>query len=138
MLDFGAGCGMAGVAAARAGAARVEASEIDPFAIAAVEANAEANGVRVEARLADLIGVDEGWDVVLAGDVAYEAGPARAIFGWLAGLAARGADVLVGDPGRSFLPRTRLAPLATYTAPVSRELEDLEQRRTTVWAVRVR
>ncbi len=138
VLDFGAGCGMAGVAAARAGAARVEASEIDPFAIAAVEANAEANGVRVEARLADLIGVDEGWDVVLAGDVAYEAGPARAIFGWLAGLAARGADVLVGDPGRSFLPRTRLAPLATYTAPVSRELEDLEQRRTTVWAVRVR
>jgi predicted nicotinamide N-methyase len=135
VLDFGAGGGIAGIAAARAGAARVEASELDPFAIAAIEANAAANAVSVRARLEDLVGRDEGWDVVLAGDVAYEAGPAAAIFDWLGTLKARGADVLIGDPGRSFLPKARLAPLATYETPVSRELEDLEQRRTTVWRI---
>jgi predicted nicotinamide N-methyase len=133
VLDFGAGGGIAAVAAARAGAASVEASEIDPFAIAAIAANAAANAVQVRARHEDLIGADDGWDVVLAGDIAYEAGPAARIFDWLARLKARGADVLVGDPGRSFLPRARLTALATYETPVSRELEDREQRRTTVW-----
>jgi predicted nicotinamide N-methyase len=133
VLDFGAGGGISAIAAARAGAADVEASEIDRFAIAAIEANARVNSVAVRARLEDLVGVDEGWEVVLAGDVAYEAGPTAAIFDWLGGLAARGATVLVGDPGRSFLPKSRLSSLATYQTPVSRELEDLAQRRTTVW-----
>jgi predicted nicotinamide N-methyase len=133
VLDFGAGCGVAGIAAALAGAARVEASEIDPFAVAAIETNAAANGVPIRARLEDLVGLDEGWDVVLAGDVAYEAAMTDAIFAWLESLRARGAAVLVGDPARSFLPKARLAALATYEIPVSRDLEDREQRRTTVW-----
>lgn len=133
VLDFGAGCGVAGIAAARAGAAEVETSELDPFAVAAIGLNAAANGVAVRARLEDLVGADEGWDVILAADVAYEAGPARAIFDWLARLAGRGAEVLVGDPGRAFLPRERLARVAEYNTPVLRDLEDMEQRRTFVW-----
>ena len=120
----------------KAGAATVEACELDAFAIAAIEANAAANGVTLETRLADLVGQDDGWDVVLAGDVFYEAEPARLIGGWLEALNARGATVLIGDPGRSFLPRDRLEKLAEYTVPVTRDLEDREVRQAKVWRYR--
>jgi predicted nicotinamide N-methyase len=133
VLDFAAGGAIVGVAAMQAGAAATTASELDPFAIAAIEANARLNGVEIDTRLGDIVGTDEGWDVVLAGDVFYEAEPARQIGGWLAQLHARGATVLIGDPGRSFLPQDKLEKLAEYDAPVLRELEDMEIRRAKVW-----
>ena len=136
VLDFAAGGAVSGIAALKAGAQDVLACELDRFAIAACEVNARANGVALATRQADLVGTDEGWDVVLAGDVFYEAEPARRIGGWLASLAERGATVLIGDPGRSFLPQDKLDRLAEYTVPVTRDLEDREVRYAKVWKFR--
>ncbi|BDX00485.1 50S ribosomal protein L11 methyltransferase [Maricaulis maris] len=136
VLDFAAGGAVSGIAAMKAGAASVEACELDAFAIAAIETNAAANGVTLTPRLGDLVGLDEGWDVVLAGDVFYEAEPARVIGSWLEKLNARGATVLIGDPGRSFLPQDKLERLAEYTVPVTRDLEDREVRQAKVWKYR--
>jgi predicted nicotinamide N-methyase len=133
VLDFAAGSGLVAIAAAKAGAATVEASDIEPFAIAAITLNAAANGVAIAPRESDLVGTDEGWDAVLAGDIHYEKDTAERVTAWLAGLHARGALVLVGDPGRSYLPKDRLEPLATYEIPVTRSLEDAEVKRTSVW-----
>ncbi|WP_203294859.1 class I SAM-dependent methyltransferase [Maricaulis parjimensis] len=133
VLDFAAGGAVSGIAAKKAGAASVEACELDAFAIAAIQANAAANHVTLETRLGDLVGTDDGWDVVLAGDVFYEAEPARLIGGWLEQLNARGATVLIGDPGRSFLPQDKLEKMAEYTVPVTRDLEDREVRYAKVW-----
>ena len=136
VLDFAAGGAVSGIAAMKAGAAAVEACELDAFAIAAIEANAEANQARLDTRLGDLVGTDDGWDVILAGDVFYEAEPARLIGGWLEQLNDRGATVLIGDPGRSFLPQDKLERLAEYTVPVTRDLEDREVRHAKVWRYR--
>ncbi|WP_417477631.1 class I SAM-dependent methyltransferase [Maricaulis sp.] len=136
VLDFAAGGAVSGIAAKQAGAASVLACELDAFAIAAIKANAGVNAVTLETRLGDLVGSDEGWDVVLAGDVFYEDAPARLIGGWLQALAQRGATVLIGDPGRSFLPQDRLEKLAEYTVPVTRDLEDREVRYAKVWKFR--
>ncbi|GGG33141.1 class I SAM-dependent methyltransferase [Chelatococcus composti] len=136
VLDFASGSGLVAVAAARAGAARVEACDIDAFAAAAIAVNAEANGVALTVRQEDLVGVDEGWDCVLAGDICYERDLAAAVTDWLSRLAARGATVLIGDPGRSYLARERLEPIATYEVPVTRALEDNEIKRTSVWVFR--
>jgi predicted nicotinamide N-methyase len=133
VLDFATGSGLVAIAAARAGAASVEATDIDAFAVAAVGVNAAANGVSIAVTREDVVGLDRGWDVVLAGDVCYERDMAGAVTGWLAGLARRGALVLVGDPGRAYLPRARLEALAVYQVPTTRELEDSEVKRTTVW-----
>jgi predicted nicotinamide N-methyase len=133
VLDFAAGSGLAGIAAARAGASRVTAVDIDPFAEAAMALNAASNGVDLIVVRDNIVGRDEGWDVVLAGDVCYERDMAGAVTDWLAGLARRGALVLIGDPGRSYLPTGRLEALAVYEVPTTRELEDLEIKRTTVW-----
>ncbi len=135
-LDFASGSGLVAIAAARAGAAKVEASEIDDFAIEAISINAQANGVQVAPRAGDVIGLDEGWDVVLAGDVSYERDMAAQVTDWLASLARRGATVLIGDPGRSYLARERLEPIACYRVPVTRALEDAEIKKTHVWRFR--
>jgi predicted nicotinamide N-methyase len=136
VLDFAAGSGLVGLAAARAGAAEVTGVDIDAFAIAAMGLNAQANHVRLTARMGDIVGQDEGWEVVLAGDVSYERDMAKAVTDWLEGLARRGALVLIGDPGRSYLPRERLEPIAEYQVPVTRELEDAEVKKTSVWRFR--
>ena len=133
VLDVASGSGLVAVAAARAGASAVEASDIDAFAIAATGLNAALNGVAVTPRLGDLVGTDEGWDTVLAGDIFYDRDIAARMADWLAGLQARGATVLIGDPGRSYLPRERLEELACYEVPVTRSLEDAEVKRTRVW-----
>lgn len=135
VLDFASGSGLVAIAAARAGALHVTASDLDPFAIPAIGLNAAANGVaeRIEAVSRDLIGSDPGSAVVLAADIFYEQDLAGRVTGWLSGLHARGATVLLGDPGRSYLPRHRLTELATYTVPVSRSLEDAEIKRSSVW-----
>ena len=135
-LDFASGSGLIAVAAALSGAAAVEASDIDAFAIAAVGANAAENGVSIAPRLENLIGADEGWDVVLAGDIAYEKDLGEAAMDWLASLASRGATVLVGDPRRSYLPLDRLECVIEYSVPVTRELEDSEIKRTGVFRFR--
>jgi predicted nicotinamide N-methyase len=133
VLDFATGSGLVAIAAARAGAADVLAADIDPFCAVAVALNAEANGVAVPFRHSDLIGTDEGWDVVLAGDVFYDHAFAARMTPWFSALAARGATVLIGDPGRAYLPKEKLEPLAVYEVAVTRVLEDAEVKRTTVW-----
>jgi predicted nicotinamide N-methyase len=135
-LDFASGSGLVAIAAASSGAAPVEASDIDAFAVAAIEANAAANGVSVAGRLENLIGVDEGWEVVLAGDVAYEKDLAEAAAEWLMRLTRRAATVLIGDPRRAYLPLDRLECVIEYRVPVTRELEDSEIKRTGVFRFR--
>jgi len=135
VLDFASGSGLCAIAAARAGARQVTASDLDPFALAAIELNSAANSVSLAATDADLIGRDEGWEVVLAGDIFYERDLAERVFAWLSDLQARGATVLIGDPGRSYLPKLRLAELASYQVPVTRALEDAEIKRTSVWRI---
>ncbi len=133
VLDFASGSGLVAIAAAKAGAARVEAADIDGFALAAMDRNAHANNVRIEPVGTDQIGTDRGWHTVLAGDICDERNLAVRVMTWLAGLAARGAIVLIGDPGRSYLPTQRLTHLATYQVPVTRELEDRDIKATGVW-----
>ncbi|MFP4519074.1 MAG: class I SAM-dependent methyltransferase [Oceanicaulis sp.] len=133
VLDFACGCAVAGIAAARAGAARVTASEIDAYAVAAAKANAALNAVSIKVAHDDLVGEDRGWDVILAGDVFYEAEAGARIGAWLESLARRGATVLIGDPGRHFLPRARLETVARYTTPASRALEDRDVALARVW-----
>ncbi|SMF39463.1 Predicted nicotinamide N-methyase [Tistlia consotensis] len=135
VLDFAAGSGVAGLAAARAGAAAVEASEIDAFALAALKLNAALNGLALTVRSDDLVGRDEGWAVVLAGDVCYERPMAERVFAWLRSLAARGALVLLGDPGRTYLPKAGLERITAYGVRTSRELEDSDLRNAVVWRV---
>lgn len=135
ILDFAAGGGVAGIAAALAGAARIEAAEIDPLAAAAIALNAALNGVAIEVLTDDIVGGAGRWDVVLAGDVCYERPMAERVFAWLRRLAGEGAVVLLGDPGRDYLPSDGLEPLARYRVPTSRELEDREERIGVVYRV---
>ena len=138
VLDFASGSGLAAIAAAMAGAARVTASDLDPFALRAIPLNAAANGVAdwIEPVGTDLIGNEGSWTCVLAADICYERDLARAVTDWLHGLHERGALVLIGDPGRTYLPRERLEPIATYAVPVTRTLEDAEIKRSSVWRFR--
>ncbi|GAA2262995.1 MULTISPECIES: class I SAM-dependent methyltransferase [Kitasatospora] len=134
VLDVAAGSGVVAIAAALSGATSVRAAEIDDYAVAAVALNAEANGVTVTAECADLLDGDgAGADVVLAGDVFYERAMAARFLPFLERAHARGALVLVGDPGRAYLPRERFRALAAYEVPVMADLEDRAVKRTTVW-----
>lgn len=134
VLDLASGSGLVAIAAAKAGAAAVTASEIDSFAIRAISLNAEANGVIVDDTLEDVLDGDgTGADVVLAGDVFYEKRLADRVLPFLQRVRARGAAALVGDPGRTYLPRRRFEALAAYDVPVARTVEDAEVKRTTVW-----
>jgi predicted nicotinamide N-methyase len=136
VLDFGAGSGLVAIAAAKAGAARVLAAEIDHFAAAAIATNATLNEVEVTVTTADVIDTaDPRWDVVAAGDVCYEQPMAARVARWLAALAGRGCLVLLGDPGRAYLPANRLRERARYVVPTSRELEDRDTRDGVVWQV---
>jgi len=136
VLDFGAGSGLIAIAAAKAGATSVLAAEIDNFAAAAIAANAALNDVEIAVQTADLLAtVKSGWDVVTAGDVCYERPMADRVTGWLRMLTARGTLVLLGDPGRAYLPAEGLIERARYLVPTSRELEDRETRETVVWEV---
>ncbi|WP_420431265.1 class I SAM-dependent methyltransferase [Hyphobacterium sp.] len=136
VLDFAAGSGIAGIAAARAGAACVTATEIDDFAVSAIDMNAALNGVRIAAENRDIIGEMGSWDIVLAADVFYEEALSCRVECWLRQLHDRGTRVLVGDPGRYFLPQDRMTCLAEFTAPLVRDLEDSEIRRARVWRFR--
>ena len=136
VLDFASGSGLVAIAAMKAGAAEVTACDIDPFAIAAIGINAGANGVAVSPLQADIVGEDQGWETVLAGDICYERDLATRVADWLFALSRRGATVLIGDPGRSYLPKERLDNLAVYEVPVTRTLEDADIKKSSVWRFR--
>ncbi|MCJ2010131.1 class I SAM-dependent methyltransferase [Methylobacterium sp. J-092] len=135
VLDFASGSGLVAIAAARSGAASVLASDLDAFAIAAIPLNAAANGVsgRIATSSADLIGTVPDVDLVLAADIFYERDLAGAVGDWLKRLHAAGTTVLIGDPGRSYLPRARLEAIVSYAVPVTRALEDAEIKQSHVW-----
>jgi predicted nicotinamide N-methyase len=135
VLDFGAGSGLIAIAAAKVGAAPVIAAEIDPLALAAIELNAKLNGVFVEQIENDIIGANGRWATILAGDMCYERPLAERLTAWLRELAADGARVLIGDPGRNYFPHTNVLRLTTYTVPTTRDLEDREMRETSVYAL---
>lgn len=135
VLDFASGCGIAAIAAAKVGAMRVEASEIDAFALAALRLNSDANAAGIAATGEDLIGTDKGWEVVLAGDICYERDLAERVFAWLQALSARGATVLIGDPGRNYLPKDGLERMISYAVKTTHELEDSDVRNASVWRV---
>lgn len=137
VLDLASGSGLVAIAAARAGAGHVRAVDVDPHAVAAIALNAGANGVRVEPVLADLLDGDAGdAGVVLAGDVFYSGAMAAWVLRFLLRAARGGADVLVGDPDRAFLPRARFTALARYDVPVPEALESVRVKPTTVWRLR--
>jgi predicted nicotinamide N-methyase len=136
VLDFAAGSGLVGVAAMKAGAASVLCADIDPFCAAAVALNAGANRVSLDFTDADLL----DWpppdvEVICAGDVFYEKPMAERVLAWLTSAADRGARVLVGDPLRTYFPKSGLDLLAEYEVPTTRELEDSAVKRTRVWAL---
>ncbi|HEY4276349.1 MAG TPA: 50S ribosomal protein L11 methyltransferase [Rhizomicrobium sp.] len=130
VLDFGAGSGLVALAAAKAGAAHVIAADIDPFAIAAAARNARANDLIIETTSQDMIGSGDVFDLILVGDMCYERPLAERLLNWLK---ASRAEVLLGDPGRSYFPKSGLTSLAVYSVPTTRELEDREIRETGVW-----
>ena len=134
VLDFGAGSGLVAVAAMKAGARRATAAEIDPFAAAAIALNAQRNAVTITIETADVIGrADAAWPVVLVGDMCYERPLAERLTDWLRKLARGGATVLLGDPGRAYLPKTGLTELARYAVPTPLDLEDRTERTGIVW-----
>jgi predicted nicotinamide N-methyase len=134
VLDLGSGSGLTAIAAMRAGAARVLASDIDALALAAIDRNAAANAVAVEARREDLLaGAPGRFDVVLVGDLFYERTLAERVLAFIEAASANGAEILVGDPQRNYFPKDRFRQLAEYSVPVTRELEDAEIKRTGVW-----
>ena len=134
VLDVGSGSGLVAIVAARAGATGVTATDIDPYAIAAIEANARTNQVRVATRQADAFADDPpDVKVVLAGDTWYAPDLAARALDWLRRARARGCDVLVGDPGRADLPTAALERLATYDVRTTSDLEDLAFRRASVY-----
>jgi predicted nicotinamide N-methyase len=139
VLDLASGSGLVAIAAAIAGAAPVIAADIDAFTESAVALNAAANGVYIEIITQDLLDrpapLAPRYDIILVGDLFYERDTAARALAFLDRNAAAGTRVLVGDPGRTYLPKDRLTRLAEYSVPVTRELEDMEIKRTSVWAL---
>lgn len=139
VLDLGSGSGLVAIAAAKAEAVHIVASDVEPLAPAAITLNAAANEVEIAAVLGDVLGDPDdshdstAYDVVLVGDLCYERALAARVLGYLRQARDRGADVLVGDPGRAYLPRDELHALASYELPVAAALEQGETARSTVW-----
>ncbi|CAN5786833.1 methyltransferase [soil metagenome] len=136
VIDFASGSGIVGIAAMQAGAAHVLAADIDGFCGAALALNAKANRVAIDFTDANLLDAPAPEaDVILAGDICYEKPMAAAVMAWLAAARARGTTVLIGDPGRSYFPRSGLTKLAEYQVATTRELEDQEVKKTSVWTL---
>ncbi|MEV6631152.1 50S ribosomal protein L11 methyltransferase [Actinoplanes sp. NPDC051470] len=134
VLDLATGSGLVAVAAARAGAARVTANDIDPLSLAAAAANATANDVDLSLFEGDLLDSDQHHDVILAGDVCYSRAMTARVLPFLRRAAGRGSLVLLGDPGRAYLP-AGLTERAAYDVPVAESLESVPIRHTKVWEV---
>lgn len=135
VLDFATGSGLVAIAAAKAGAALVEAVDIDPFAVTACRLNAEANGAALDVSCIDRVGSPVDADLVLCGDVFYDRAMTAHVLPWMRALAARGTHVLVGDPGRRYCPQGGIRVLATLTVPTEPALEDAPQKRVRILAI---
>lgn len=136
VIDLATGSGMVGIAAMKVGAASVLAADIDPFCAAAVAVNARSNGVEIAFTDANLLDAPPPpADLICAGDVFYEKPMAEAVLAWLKQAQANGTRVIVGDPGRTYFPKSGLTLLAEYTVPTTRELEDQEVKRSRVWSL---
>jgi predicted nicotinamide N-methyase len=134
VLDIASGSGLVAIAAALAGARSVTAADIDPIAVLAIGVNADANQAGVTAVLADVLDTDgDGADVVLAGDVCYDSDMTARVLPFTDRATERGADVLLGDPGREFFPRTGVERLARYDVPATGRLESADVTASTVW-----
>ena len=136
VLDLATGSGLCALAAAHAGAAHVEGVDVDPVAVAAAGLNAERNRLEVVLATGDVLDAPlrPDVDVVLAGDVFYDAAMAERVQPWLLAAHRAGARVLLGDPGRSYLPRALLTELAAYDLPTTRELEGVLLKTTRVYS----
>lgn len=137
VLDLGVGSGLTSIAAMMAGARSVLSADIDAVALVACRLNAAANGCVVATTADDLLVAppDPGFTLVLVGDLFYERTLAERTLAFVSAAASNGATVLIGDPGRSYFPRGRFRQLAEHGVPVTRELEDAEIKRTSVWQV---
>jgi predicted nicotinamide N-methyase len=134
VLDLATGSGLVAIAAKKAGARSVLAADIDLFACAAARLNAEANAVTIDVTDADLLQHrPPPFDVILVGDLFYEKDLAERVHVWLSDAKQAGTPVLIGDPGRSYLPKSSLHHVVDYNVPVTRDLEDAEIKRTAVW-----
>ena len=137
VLDLASGSGLVAIAAMKAGAATVLAADIDQFAVVAMGLNAEINGVYIDTTDANLLALPpQSFDVILVGDLFYDRNIAGRCFDWLRMAQDNGAHVLIGDPGRTYLPRDKLENVAQFQVPVSRDLEDAEIKTSAVWALR--
>jgi predicted nicotinamide N-methyase len=137
VFDIASGSGLCAIAALHAGAAEATGADIDAFAAAAIELNARANGCRVTVVRRDVLEEEPpDVDLILAGDCWYDAGLAERVLPWLLRARGRGIDVLVGDPGRRYLPIDELVELASYEVRTTTELEDLELKQGRVYALR--
>ena len=137
VFDLASGSGLCAIASMRAGAAQATGVDIDAFATTAIELNARANGRRVTAMRRDVLDAEPpDADVILAGDCWYEARLAARVLPWLHRARDRGIDVLVGDPGRRYLPAGELVELARYDVRTTTELEDLALKQGRVYAMR--
>ena len=133
VLDVGSGSGLVGIAAMMSGAVKVLSADIDIFAVAAVALNAEANGVTLDTTTDDVIGQSRDWNTIFVGDLCYERPLAERVLAWLRERVAAEVTVLIGDPGRSYFPKSGVEKLATYNVATTRELEDREIRETSVY-----
>jgi predicted nicotinamide N-methyase len=138
VLDFGAGGGLAAIAAVQVGATDVVACDADPLALVAQGMNAALNGVTFERRCGDCAESDFNVDVVLAGDVCYEREAAARTLAWLRRAAEAGADVLLADPGRHYAPTDGVELLGMYDVPTLKELESADTKRTRLWRMQRR
>ena len=136
VIDFATGSGLVGIAAMKARATSVLGADIDPFCGAAVALNAEANGIDMAFTDRDLLDAPPPpVDVICAGDVCYEKPMTERVLAWLGAARANGTRVLIGDPHRTYFPKSGLELLAEYQVPTTRELEDLAIKRSSVWAL---
>ena len=137
VFDLAAGSGLCAIAALGAGATEATSADIDAFAWAAVEVNARANGRRVSVVRRDVLDEEPPEvDMILAGDCLYEARLAERVLPWLRRAQARGIQVLVGDPGRRYLPTEEMIERATYDVRTTTELEDLALKQGRVYSLR--
>lgn len=134
VLDFAAGCGISAIAAAKVGAKQVTACDIDNLAQQAMLINAAENAVTLTTIGAlDLNKPYKKADLIIAGDVCYQQAMSVEVLRWLRSCVASGVEVWLADPGRAYAPDDGLEEIYRVTVPVSRELEDREEREVTVW-----